>query len=80
MRLCAIFFVSAVVGVYVNRDGQRSRKQELLWHSTPVSFGTYIGDSCVNVVVNSVLDSVIKGSSVYSVVVYPYIVAYVYVH
>ena len=29
----------AVLGIYVNRDGLRSRKQELLWHSTPMSFG-----------------------------------------
>eukprot|EP00731_Ephydatia_muelleri_P030003 Em0021g526a len=27
-----------VLGIYVNRDGLRSRKQELLWHSTPMSF------------------------------------------
>jgi len=29
---------STVVGVFVNREGQRSRKQELLWHSAPTSF------------------------------------------
>ena len=29
----------SVLGIYVNRDGLRSRKQELLWHSTPMSFG-----------------------------------------
>ena len=28
-----------VVGVFVNREGRRSRKQELLWHSAPTSFG-----------------------------------------
>ncbi|CAI8013825.1 Serine/threonine-protein kinase MRCK alpha, partial [Geodia barretti] len=27
-----------VVGVYVNQNGNRSRKQELLWHSSPTSF------------------------------------------
>ncbi|XP_064397756.1 serine/threonine-protein kinase MRCK alpha-like isoform X2 [Halichondria panicea] len=27
-----------MVGVYVNGQGRRSRKQELLWHSAPVSF------------------------------------------
>ena len=28
----------AVVGVYVNQTGRRSRKQELLWHSSTVLF------------------------------------------
>jgi serine/threonine-protein kinase MRCK len=27
-----------VLGVYVNQSGKRSRKQELLWHSSPTSF------------------------------------------
>lgn len=30
-----------VVGIYVNSDGKRSRKLELLWHSTPTSIGMY---------------------------------------
>jgi hypothetical protein len=38
-------FAVAVVGVYVNREGQRSRKQELLWHSAPTSFGMNIEKS-----------------------------------
>lgn len=28
-----------VVGIYVDSEGKRSRKQELLWHSTPTSIG-----------------------------------------
>ncbi len=38
-------FLSLVVGVYVNGQGCRSRKQEILWHSPPASFGnihTYV--------------------------------------
>ena len=30
-----------VVGVYVNNQGQRSRKQELIWHSPPSNFGEF---------------------------------------
>lgn len=28
-----------MVGIYVNSEGKRSRKQELLWHSTPTNIG-----------------------------------------
>ena len=35
-----LFFV--VVGIYVNSEGKRSRKQELLWHSTPTSIGKVV--------------------------------------
>ena len=34
-----VSFFCAVVGVYVNNQGQRSRKQELIWHSPPSNFG-----------------------------------------
>ena len=40
-----ILIPPAVVGVYVNGQGRRSRKQELLWHSAPVSFGK-LASSC----------------------------------
>ena len=34
-----VVFLFVVVGVYVNSQGCRSRKQEILWHSPPASFG-----------------------------------------
>lgn len=39
--LSGISHGSTVVGVYVNNQGQRSRKQELIWHSPPSYFGEF---------------------------------------
>ncbi len=45
LNLTLSVVLSLVVGVYVNGQGCRSRKQEILWHSPPASFGnihTYV--------------------------------------
>ena len=40
---CGYLQMYVVVGVYVhvNNQGQRSRKQELMWHSPPSNFGEF---------------------------------------